>query len=52
MVKTALAVNEKRPLLNSLKTSSICIQTQPPYFSTKNVKWPFSSVMTFMTTLI
>ena len=41
MVKTALAVKQKKLLLNSLKTSSVCIQTQPPYFSIKNIKWPF-----------
>ena len=38
MVKTALVVNQEKPLLNPLKTSSVCIQTQPPYFSTKNIK--------------
>ena len=37
MVKTGLVVNQEKPLLNPLETS-VCIQTQPPYFSTKNIK--------------
>ena len=35
MVKTALVVNQEKPLLNPLKTSSVCIQTQPPYLVLK-----------------